>query len=211
MPDSLPGMRWDVDVDPAPPAPSDRQLVVIMTPEAAASLDADATGANVPELSAVLAENQLQLEPLFSGLAARADLSAAAADQDAPDLSVFYQVQVGQDRLDEVAAQLRQLPQVDAAYVKPGDEPASLASAGMSLSCRPAVTSAGGRGTSMPRRRASALRGRGRRPGVMAAVFESSMWKGRGTLPTKISPRMLMVCWLARRRTTSAGATMGPR
>jgi len=126
MPDSLPGMRWDVDVDPAPPAPSDRQLVVIMTPEAAASLDADATGANVPELSAVLAENQLQLEPLFSGLAARADLSAAAADQDAPDLSVFYQVQVGQDRLDEVAAQLRQLPQVDAAYVKPGAEPASL-------------------------------------------------------------------------------------
>ena len=44
----------------------------------------------------------------------------------APDLSVFYRVPAADDRLEGLAERLRALPQVDAAYVKPGAEPATL-------------------------------------------------------------------------------------
>ncbi|MET0866004.1 MAG: S8 family serine peptidase [Nakamurella sp.] len=90
-----------------------------------------ASGSDVAELAAALAEEQLVLEPLFGiseeNQRARASaLRAEGADQ-VPDLSVFYQVRADQDRLPEIAERLRALPQVEAAYVKPGAEPASIA------------------------------------------------------------------------------------
>jgi len=73
------------------------------------------------------------LRPLF-GLSEdrlrvqRESVAAAAgvSNEELPDLSVFYRVDAAEERLEELAAQLRSDPLIEAAYVKPAGEPPQL-------------------------------------------------------------------------------------
>jgi DNA-binding Lrp family transcriptional regulator len=127
----------DITGGGGPPAvsPSERQLVVVVSPAYGVRVTQDevrsTTGGDVQALATALAAEHVSLQPLF-GLSednqqARADALRAQGSADVPDLSVYYRVQADDDRLEELAERLRELPQVDAAYVKPGAEPASLA------------------------------------------------------------------------------------
>ncbi|MGD8462288.1 MAG: S8 family serine peptidase [Anaerolineae bacterium] len=117
--------------------PSKRELIVITKPEArlrAAPLTtervASLTGADVSPLSALLRTEDIVLQPLFGLSEERLEVRTASlvADTgaDLPDLSVYYQVDAPDERLDELAERLRQIDSVEAAYVKPPAEPAEM-------------------------------------------------------------------------------------
>jgi hypothetical protein len=112
------------------------ELVVIAKPDAA--LRAHAAGiesatADATPLQTRLAAHGAVIQPLF-GLSEdrlrvqRESVAAAAgvSHEEVPDLSVFYRVDAAEDRLDELAEQLRADPLIEAAYVKPAGEPPQL-------------------------------------------------------------------------------------
>jgi subtilisin family serine protease len=123
------------DVSPQGPR-GERELIVITKPEA--GLRATSEGvtstlrADVGPLADLLASAEITLQPLFGVSEDRLKFEATSrtpAFEDGvepPDLSVFYRVAAPEERLDELAEQLRQQPLVEAAYVKP---PAELARA----------------------------------------------------------------------------------
>lgn len=83
------------------------------------------SGANVRGLARMLGED-VRLVPLFGSeerLIARAAAGAAETGRVGPDLSVFYRVEAPAERLEALAAQLRQQESIEAAYVKPPAEP----------------------------------------------------------------------------------------
>ncbi|HET9766847.1 MAG TPA: serine protease, partial [Thermoanaerobaculia bacterium] len=119
------------------PPPSPPELVVIAQPQAALRASgpalASAAGADVTSLAAALAATGVALRPLFglteerlqlraAALAAAAPVAAAAI----PDLSRFYTVDAPSERLDAIAERLRETDVIEAAFVKPGSEPAQL-------------------------------------------------------------------------------------
>lgn len=116
------------------PPPSPPELVVITQPEVAlrarGAAIASATGADVAPLSQVLAEEGITLRPLFGltedRLRMRTAALAAAASAELPDLSRFYTVDAPPERLEEIADRLRATEVVEAAFVKPGAEPAQI-------------------------------------------------------------------------------------
>ncbi|MGD9528280.1 S8 family serine peptidase [Pseudonocardia sp.] len=130
MPDGRPPVGGTTTIRP------ERELIVVA--EVSARLTATATGLEAPgaqsaadELSAVLAAEDVILEPLFlpNEEAHRARAYAAASPEQARiemDLASFYRVRAEDGRLDDLAARLREAPLVAAAYVKPPTEPATL-------------------------------------------------------------------------------------
>jgi hypothetical protein len=107
---------------------------------------ASAARANIGPLRKALADEGVTLVPLFGlseerlrtrmfGVAAR-----AAAATDVPDLSRFYQVDAPPERLEAIAERLREMEPIEAAYVKPGAEPAQINDMAPAASDAPPVT-----------------------------------------------------------------------
>ncbi|MGH9902134.1 MAG: S8 family serine peptidase, partial [Pyrinomonadaceae bacterium] len=87
------------------------------------------TGADVAPLAELLESEGVRMEPLFGVSEERLRHSMAALrpapGTEVPDLSVYYRVEAPDERLDELAARLREQESVEAAYVKPPAEPAA--------------------------------------------------------------------------------------
>lgn len=129
------------DGDPAGAPPSESTLVVMTVPDRGVRATADGVysvaGADVSGLADMLAEAHLTLQPMFDVPLERpgerfataspgTDFGGGAgADSGGPDLSTYYSVSGAQDDLEAMAERLIQLPEVEAAYVKPGAEPAA--------------------------------------------------------------------------------------
>ena len=108
------------------------ELVMVAKPdvELRARPDGLTSAANVDlsPLSDVLDDEGATIEPLFGTTEERlrADVEAVASesDMDVPDLSLYYNVDADEDRMEAVAKRLNELDAVEAAYVKPPAEPA---------------------------------------------------------------------------------------
>ena len=106
------------------------ELIVVARPDVAlrATRDgvASATGADVSSLGKVLEDEGATLRPLFGReervMAAVEDVADRGGD--VPELSIYYRVEAPEERLDALAERLRELDEVEAAYVKPPAEPA---------------------------------------------------------------------------------------
>jgi hypothetical protein len=131
-----------------PPPPSERELVVIVAPDARIRASEDGitslAGADISGLVDVLGAENIALVPLFGmseeQQAAKASLLAARGAENVPDLSVYYRVRAEESRLEELAERLRAEPVVEAAYVKPGAEPASAPAVAAPGEVAPAAT-----------------------------------------------------------------------
>ena len=116
------------------------ELVVIAKQQAGLRALADgvasvADGVDTSSLGSVLESHGAVMRPLFglsedrlrAQVAELAGPAAAGADADAaapPDLSSFYRVVADEDRFHEIAEALLAYDLIEAAYVKPGGEPA---------------------------------------------------------------------------------------
>ena len=109
------------------------ELIVLAKPEVALRATsagvASAAGADVGSLQALLAARSASMTPLFGlsedrMLAKTAALATGGDGYAQPELSSYYRVDAPGRDLDKLAAELRALPQVEAAYVKPPAEPA---------------------------------------------------------------------------------------
>lgn len=117
----------------APPAP--RELVVITAAgtdmrAARAGLGA-AADAGTDTLASLIQNEGITLVPLFGIPENRLSPAMAGADflpgaESVPEMSRFYHVDAPEERLDELAERLINDPSIEAAYVKPGAEPAQL-------------------------------------------------------------------------------------
>jgi subtilisin family serine protease len=128
-------VRDDRSITASDARSSPRELIVI----AAAGVElrasgagvTSAVGADVSTLAELLGKENISLEPLF-GLpeermrAATESLKGAPGADALPDMSLYYRVVASDERLDDLAEQFRKDPNVEAAYVKPGVEPARL-------------------------------------------------------------------------------------
>ncbi|GAA1390473.1 S8 family serine peptidase [Catellatospora chokoriensis] len=108
------------------------ELIVKARPEAGLRVSpaglTSVTGADTGSLGEVCARYGGTMRPLF-GVGEerlRREATRAPAAATAPDLSVYYGVDAPADQLHTIAAQLRQQPLVQAAYVKPPPEPPHL-------------------------------------------------------------------------------------
>ena len=109
---------------------ADPELVVVMRAQAAFRSSAgrfmSATGAKVSGVAKVLARHGATMKPIFGPteerVMARQAAQSMAAQAPMEDLSVFYKVEVPDERMDELQAQLAQNELVEAAFVKPGVE-----------------------------------------------------------------------------------------
>lgn len=118
---------------------SEWELIVVAEPEFAlrsrqAGIES-AASADVSPLARLLEAEQIVLEPLFGNedkVVRERQMAPAGFDgsPDMPDLSVYYRVDVPQDRMAHLAEQLRKQPAVSAAYIKP---PAELAHAALDV------------------------------------------------------------------------------
>ncbi|MGW8392665.1 S8 family peptidase [Pseudoduganella sp. HUAS MS19] len=118
---------------------SEWELIVVAEPGFALRSRPDgiesAASADVSPLARLLEAEQIVLEPLFGNeekVLHERQLAPAAMDgsPEMPDLSVYYRVDVPQDRMAHLAEQLRKQPAVNAAYIKP---PAELAHAALDV------------------------------------------------------------------------------
>ena len=107
-----------------------RELVVMMDADvdlhAAPTGLASARGADLAPLERVLDAGKAALGPLFGlteeRLRQRAAATARGRSPALPDLAAYYRVDAPAASLDDLADQLRRLPSVRAAYVKPATE-----------------------------------------------------------------------------------------
>ena len=112
----------------APKAPP--ELVVVMRPQAALRASAgrfkSAAGENVSDVAKLLARHGATLKPIFGPteerVMARQAAQSVAAQAPMEDLSVFYKVEVPDERVAELRAQLAKSELVEAAFVKPAVE-----------------------------------------------------------------------------------------
>jgi Subtilase family len=121
---------------PQPPAgiERERELIVIANADAGLRVAREGvrstSGVDTTGLADLLASEGATLRPLFGvsedRLRSEADAVSPMARADVPDLSVFYRVDAPDDRLDTLAAQLRNQDVVEAAYIKPPAEPSQL-------------------------------------------------------------------------------------
>ncbi|SEL46713.1 S8 family peptidase [Haloferax larsenii] len=108
------------------------ELVMVAKPDVELRARPDgltsAANADLSPLSDVLDDEGATIEPLFGTTEERlrADVEAVASesDMDVPDLSLYYNVDADEDRMEAVAKRLNELDAVEAAYVKPPAEPA---------------------------------------------------------------------------------------
>ncbi|MET0682567.1 MAG: S8 family peptidase [Casimicrobiaceae bacterium] len=112
----------------APTAPP--ELVVVMRAQAALRASAgrfkSAAGENVSDVAKLLARHGATLTPIFGPteerVMARQAAQSMAAQAPMEDLSVFYKVEVPDERVAELRAQLAKSELVEAAFVKPAVE-----------------------------------------------------------------------------------------
>ena len=123
----------DKPTGPLRPAP--RELIVIAHPHAGLRARAQGvsstTGADVGTLASVLDAHGARMTPLFGD---EDRVRRAAIEQGRPEAGssehLYYHVEAPDDRLDQLAEQLRASDLVDAAYVKPaGEMPAAVVEA----------------------------------------------------------------------------------
>jgi hypothetical protein len=108
----------------------ERELIVVVRHEARLRATregiASVEGAEANPLADVLASESAIIRPLFGTgqerIRARTASVAAETNADVPDLSVYYKVDAPDERLEELAARLREQEVVEAAYVKPAAE-----------------------------------------------------------------------------------------
>lgn len=119
------------DHSPTPDGPvSQRELIVIA--KRAVGLRAtkekmfSAAGADIGPLENILTTEGVTMRPLFGvseeRIRDRVTALTAETGEELPDLSVYYAVDAPDERLDELAEQLRKTDAVEAAYVKPAAE-----------------------------------------------------------------------------------------
>jgi hypothetical protein len=108
---------------------TERELVVVVYPEAGlrASSEgfASVADADVAPLSEIFNNQGIALHPLFGVSEERLKreaFTAAEAGVESPDLSIFYKVEAPDERLEELADQLRENEIIEAAFIKPGAE-----------------------------------------------------------------------------------------
>lgn len=129
---------------PIPDGRGDRpELVLVMKKEAGiralGSAVESTTGSDTGPLADLLETRHAALRPLFglseghmkerigsAGVALEAAGPVPTDDAPVPDLSLYYRVVTDEDRLDELAADLRADDLVEAAYIKPAGEPPAL-------------------------------------------------------------------------------------
>ncbi|MGQ0650064.1 MAG: S8 family serine peptidase [Gemmatimonadaceae bacterium] len=114
--------------------PADRELIVIANPaakvRAARGTVTTASPADTNKLTSYLASAGASMRPLFEVSVRREmravidELTAGEDPTGTPDLSKYFKVEARDDELERVAANLRQLPSIQAAYVKPPTFPA---------------------------------------------------------------------------------------
>lgn len=116
------------------PFETERELVVVARSEAGvrarpAGLESVAS-ADVSRMSDTLRKHRAQARPLFGKTEERllqeASIASAEAENEIPDLSVYYHVDVDEERMEELCGQLGEAEAVEAAYIKPGAEPPAL-------------------------------------------------------------------------------------
>ena len=89
-------------------------------------------GASTSALNDVLQHAGAKIRPLFGETEERVMQRMSALppttryETQLPDLSTFYRVEAANDRLEEIATQLRRTPGVAGAYIKPGAQPAAV-------------------------------------------------------------------------------------
>ncbi|ATL26511.1 S8 family peptidase [Streptomyces formicae] len=110
---------------------AEQELIVVARPEARLRAGEDevrsASGSDVSALNMFLTDEQLVLEPLFGNEdRLRAAAPTSEAEEDLPDLALFYRVRGGDDRAQELRSRMAALPGIDTAYIKPGAVPASI-------------------------------------------------------------------------------------
>jgi hypothetical protein len=114
--------------------PLKRELIVVAKSEVElrakkAGLES-AAKADISPLTQLLNSENISLQPIFGRSEEKIKNQAAALATETgvelPDLSVFYQVEAEDDRLDELAKQLNEQDAIETAYVKPPAEPARL-------------------------------------------------------------------------------------
>jgi len=112
------------------PVTGERELIVVAGPARERGPGERAgAAAESGALAAIVADAGATIRPLFGASAERlrsetARATAGAPPADTPDLSVYYRVEAPDEKLDDLAAQLRRHESVAAAYVKPAAEPA---------------------------------------------------------------------------------------
>jgi hypothetical protein len=107
-----------------------RELIVIANPGVALRATtmgvASLEGADVSPLMDVLGSKGAAMEPLFGvgedRLIHEVSMMAPSLREETRDLSVFYNVDVPDEEMDELAGLIREQPIVEAAYVKPPSE-----------------------------------------------------------------------------------------
>jgi hypothetical protein len=115
-------------------APFERELIIVAEPTAgvrvARGAVSTASAADTGRLTAVLESVGATMRPLF-GMSEKREMRAVI-DQltspqppsEAPDLSVYFKVDAPDEELDHLAASLREIPSVHAAYIKAPTYPA---------------------------------------------------------------------------------------
>ena len=124
------GSRLPMDTPPEKRLSSQRELIVMVSQKA--GLRVSPTGMRAvdsPFLSSfeeILKTSNATMRPLFAGVRERIALQSRALpslrEPRAPDFSVFFKIGASDERLDEIAGNLRHLEQVRAAYIKPPTE-----------------------------------------------------------------------------------------
>ncbi|HEX2026338.1 MAG TPA: S8 family peptidase [Actinomycetota bacterium] len=117
------------------------ELIVMAAPDAGLRARHEGvtsvTDTDVSDLTGLISEEGIQLDPLFGPSEERvmADVAevAAAGGDDVPDLSRYYRVQAPSDRLEELALRFMELDVVEAAYVQPISAPPSTATSDQTL------------------------------------------------------------------------------
>lgn len=128
------GMRLPMDVPPEKRLSSQRELIVMVSPKAGLRVSpTEMRAVDSPFLSSfaeILKSSNATMRPLFAGARERIVMQSRALpslrEPRAPDLSVFFKIGTSNERMEEIARNLRRLEQVRAAYIKPPSEPPAL-------------------------------------------------------------------------------------
>ena len=106
------------------------ELIVVTKPEAELQVTAEgvasASGAAIDDLQQVLAEEGVAMAPLFGQAASSPTASLEMEAAEEGDLSLYYQVDAPEERMQAIADRLNASGAVAGAYVKPPAEPATL-------------------------------------------------------------------------------------
>ncbi len=121
------GSRLPMDLPPKRQVTSQRELIVRVNPKTALRVSPTGmTSVDTPFVSSfteLLKNSNATMRPLFAGVRDRVVLQSQALpslrETRAPNLSAFFKIDASDERLDQIARDLRGLQQVRAAYIKP--------------------------------------------------------------------------------------------